>query len=409
MLTKDKPVDSYKKYLVSSDLSFISKKKWLESNINDPSKVDTIGVYNKKKKEVYVFNYLIGSLLKKFKKPKSAFEVLNEFKNKFNLMSNSENEKVIDLFNDLVDKKLLVDADILEHIKGNKSSLLFYKPGSFIDDYIIVKRLNTHEYLQVYLAKDQSNKKVVIKLYPLLESISKEQINSLHATLYREITILSYFQSSKYVNKIIAYQNTNNYAILDYINGKSLKQLAFYSEGIITYKKAIHIIFQLIEFMEYLHKFEYIHGDFHDNNIVLDKNLNVNIIDFGLSMHASEENILNIRKGGIHVFLPPERIQNNVFKYIHKNPTLQSDIYQLGVNMYLLLYGCYPFKDESWKQKTDNILNNNILYKKITASNEKIPNELISLLKKCLAKERENRIYSGVELAKEWLAIQDKL
>lgn len=125
--------------------------------------------------------------------------------------------------------------------------------------------------------------------------------------------------------------------------------------------------------MEYLHKNQYVHGDFHDNYILIDNNLNVKIIDFGLAMHISEDTLPNIRKGGIHVFLPPERLQNNVFKYIHKNPSFQSDIYQLGIIMYVSLYNNYPFKDISWKKKTQNILENKVSYKKGLLQMRKLP------------------------------------
>lgn len=90
----------------------------------------------------------------------------------------------------------------------------YYKAGHQIETYKIIKRLNTHELLKVYLAADEQQNKVIIKLYPNIDNISAEQKISLQASLYREITILSYFQSNKYINKIISYDKSNNYTIL---------------------------------------------------------------------------------------------------------------------------------------------------------------------------------------------------
>lgn len=74
--------------------------------------------------------------------------------------------------------------------------------------------------------------------------------------------------------------------------------------------------------------------------------------------------------------------------------------------MYVLLYNNYPFKDVSWKQKTQNIIENKVSYKKKNASNEKIAVEMIDFLKECLAKQ-ETRIKSGIELAIKWNKIKE--
>lgn len=406
METKKVNKTADKLYTVSSDLQFISKKKWEEANVNKLKMLESIGIYSKKNDDIFVFNYLIGSLIKKFKKPKSFNEVIIKFKKEFKLRGKEAEDKLQSLFDDLLDKKLLIEAVEVTDQKIKDVESTYYKAGHQIEKYKIIKRLNTHELLQVYLAADEQQNNVIIKLYPIIDSISVEQKTSLQASLYREITILSYFQSNKYINKIISYDKSNNYAILEYIKGDSIRKLAYHKKGGIPYLNSIKIISQLVEFMEYLHRNQYVHGDFHDNNILIDNKLNVKIIDFGLAMHISEEALPNIRKGGIHIFLPPERLQNNVFKYIHKNPSFQSDIYQLGVIMYVLLYNNYPFKDVSWKQKTQNIIENKVSYKKKNASNEKIAVEMIDFLKECLAKQ-ETRIKSGIELAIKWNKIKE--
>lgn len=46
-------------------------KKWEEANVNKPKMLESIAIYSKENDDIFVFNYLIGSLIKKFKKPKS--------------------------------------------------------------------------------------------------------------------------------------------------------------------------------------------------------------------------------------------------------------------------------------------------------------------------------------------------
>lgn len=56
--------------------------------------------------------------------------------------------------------------------------------------------------------------------------------------------------------------------------------------------EAARIYFQLVEALEYIHELKIVHRDLKPENILLDKNLDIKLIDFGLSnIYVSNENL----------------------------------------------------------------------------------------------------------------------
>lgn len=401
---KSYQIDNYPEvnYIISKDLQIISKKNWELINSKTKMPIDSIGILNKKSDDIYKFNFLVGTLIKKFKKSANSRLVLSAFAQEFDLVGAAAHKKLILLFEDLIAKKIIVDASDLIVAPTSKKELDYSKMGRVMAGYQLLKKLNSHELLQVYLAQDHTNKNYILKLYPEDDDITAAQKTVLQASLFREITILSYFQQSRYVNKIVSYDSTKNYAVLEYFKGKSLKEHFITKESKIKLVHRLKIITQIIDALSFIHSNQYMHGDIHDKNIMIDKDYNIQLIDFGLSMHSSEENLTNIRKGGIHFFLPPERIKNNVFKYLVKNPSFQSDIYQLGIIIYIILYSRYPFVEESWKTTTSKILNNKMVFDSKTNSTELLPVDLIEFTKKCINKNLDIRFQSAKEMAEQW-------
>ncbi|MBK7958470.1 MAG: protein kinase [Bacteroidetes bacterium] len=242
----------------------------------------------------------------------------------------------------MLNAKFIEESNQVQDIKSNKPK--FYKVGEYIDTYKITKHFNSHDTFQVYEALDQHKQKVIVKLYQLKDGYTEEEKAYAHAVLYRELIILKLLCKHNSVSQLIEYDETKNYGVIEFIQGTSLRKFALSKSIQYSILEMMQIWYQILESISYLQHNQYIHGDLHFSNILIEKDLRVRLIDFGLALHTSEIDLPNIRKGGIHAFIPPERLNDSYFNVVQSNATMGSDIYQVGILGYILLYRKVPFK-----------------------------------------------------------------
>ncbi len=377
-----------KEYVLSSRFRFIPQKRWEESFKVKKIK-EKVGLYDLFKDKVFIFDKIIADFIKQFKKSISYEDAKQIFLKKYALDPIVGGQKFTSFFNELLDSKFIVEAN---QTKVNKTNLpKFYKVGEFIDSYKITKHFNSHDTFQVYEALDAQKQRVIVKLYQLKDGYSPDEKAYAHAVLYRELIILKQLCKHPSISKLIEYDEKKNYGIIEYIQAISLRKFANRKTNQYTILEMMQIWYQILESIDYLHKNEYIHGDLHYSNILIEDGLKVRLIDFGLALHTSEIDSPDIRKGGIHAFLPPERLNDSYFNIVQSNATIGSDIYQVGILGYILLYRKVPFKAKTWKAITSNIKSHTIPFGNFAPNGEPISPELIALIQKCIHPETSKR------------------
>jgi NIMA (never in mitosis gene a)-related kinase len=137
------------------------------------------------------------------------------------------------------------------------------------------------------------------------------------------------------------------------------------------------VAFQVLDALHYLHnERKIVHKDIKPLNLLIDKDDNIKICDFGSSGMVSiltkiKTSLRLTNKNYTPVCRPPE----DIFKF-------QSDIWSLGVTLYYMAEMVYPFGEESEKDIKDNILNK--IPKEI---NEYYTRELNNFIMKMLIKD----------------------
>ena len=112
------------------------------------------------------------------------------------------------------------------------------------------------------------------------------------------------------------------------------------------------VAFQVLDALYYLHnEKKIVHKDIKPLNLLIDKDDNIKVCDFGSSGMVSiltkiKTSLRLTNKNYTPVCRPPE----DIFKF-------QSDIWSLGVTLYYMAEMVYPFGEESEKDIKDNILN----------------------------------------------------
>jgi serine/threonine protein kinase len=133
------------------------------------------------------------------------------------------------------------------------------------------------------------------------------------------------------------------YIVMRWIKGGSLRD-KMDDGGVPMDLDAVgHILDQVTSALSTAHRSQVIHRDIKPENILLDEDGNAYVTDFGIARQMgtdpdTEDDHDSI--SGSILYMPPETIQS-------QTPSPQSDMYSLGIMLYELVTGQYPFAYES--------------------------------------------------------------
>jgi serine/threonine protein kinase len=177
-------------------------------------------------------------------------------------------------------------------------------------------------------------------------------------------------------------QDDKLFIAMTFIDGESLANV-IKREKLLPVKTAIYIAWQIAKGLEFAHDRGIVHRDIKPSNIMIMKNNEVCIIDFGISITTGSQRLTSTGMTmGTPEYMSPEQCRNI-------NVTLQSDIYNLGIVFYEMLSGDPPFIDGA----SLAILNKQINEKpeSLKKKNPKVPVALEKIINKCLEKKMELR------------------
>jgi eukaryotic-like serine/threonine-protein kinase len=174
------------------------------------------------------------------------------------------------------------------------------------------------------------------------------------------------------------------YICMQYYPGETLKQRILRDRPGLS--EALQISIQIAQGLEAAHSRGIIHRDIKPSNIMLTEN-QVRILDFGLAKIIGEATItkLGSRMGTVE-FMSPEQARG--LRIDHR-----TDIWALGVLMYLLLTGRLPFPAGNPLNTLYSIVRDEPV--PLRRMEPGISDEMAVIVEKALQKERDNR-YSNV-------------
>jgi serine/threonine protein kinase len=157
-----------------------------------------------------------------------------------------------------------------------------------------------------------------------------------------------------------------------------------------------YIAYQILDGLFYCHKNKIAHMDLKPNNIIVDKYLNFKIIDFSISINYKDKNYSEVIKLpiiGTSLYMPLEVLFKQKIKYkeLHK-----VDLYSLGVILYNLAFGTFPYNitsdDQEKYSKIGEKIYINDIGKEIIDNQNGFSKHFLDFLNKLLQKDIYERI-----------------
>jgi serine/threonine protein kinase len=254
------------------------------------------------------------------------------------------------------------------------------------DTYRIYDEIGQGSVATVYLAKDlERNRVVALKLiHP--ELAEKSQFAR---RFQREAKLLARLDSPHAI-KVLDYGEEEGltFIILEYVEGRTLAA-TLEEEGALEIEWALSLARQVAQGLAHADEAGIVHRDIRPANIMVAPSGLVKIMDFGIARSTDLSRLTATGVLGSPHYLSPEQAEG-------KEVDIRSDIYSLGITLFEMLTGQRPYE-------ADNAVD--IVLKHLQESvpslrefDEEIPSRVDELVKRCLAKDPEERFRTPGEL-----------
>ncbi len=267
--------------------------------------------------------------------------------------------------------------------------------GVFAGRYQVIEELGKGGMGKVYKVLDKDlDVKIALKLL-------KPDISSDEETIAR-------FRNELKVARTITHKNVcrmydfgkaegTYFITMEYVPGEDLKS-TIARVGQLSVGKTIAVIKQVCDGLAEAHRLGVVHRDLKPQNIMLDREGNARIMDFGIARTFRTKGLTD---GNVMIgtpeYMSPEQVEG-------KDIDQRSDIYSLGIILFEMLTGRIPFEGESvfsvaLKQETQPPPDPRSI-------NSQIPEDFSQLVLKCLEKDRTKRFQSIEEIKAELARIE---
>ena len=197
----------------------------------------------------------------------------------------------------------------------------------------------------------------------LAESILKEEARIAMQLSHRHIVRLHNLQKT----------GENYYLVMEYVEGRTFWEILM-RYGKLPIGTVRQVVQVCSDALSYAHRHQVLHRDLKPANLLLSKDGVLKVIDFGvaclLDSQREEERVV-----GTPVYMSPEHIRGQTLD-------ARTDVYSLGIIVHELLLGQTPFPRDSSLEE---------VLKLIPAKLTGLPDEILRVIDKAIAPDRDNR------------------
>ncbi|EMD39223.1 hypothetical protein CERSUDRAFT_33474, partial [Gelatoporia subvermispora B] len=198
----------------------------------------------------------------------------------------------------------------------------------------IARHIKTGQFAAVKIV----SKNALLNSRMSLKSLGEEADRILHS-IEREIVIMKLIEHPNIMRLYDVWETSSElYLILEYVEGGELFDYLC-NKGRLSSSEALGYFQQIITAVHYCHRFNIAHRDLKPENLLLDRDKNIKVADFGMAAWQGKNNMLQTACGSPH-YAAPEVIMGRAYN------GSSSDIWSCGIILFALLAGRLPFDDE---------------------------------------------------------------
>jgi tetratricopeptide (TPR) repeat protein/predicted Ser/Thr protein kinase len=213
------------------------------------------------------------------------------------------------------------------------STVVETKSGEKTRRYRLIKKIGQGGMGIVYQAEDSVLNRIVA--YKVLPPSVKDHPKVL-ASFLREARIAA---SMSHPNIVAVYdaghEGSELFIVMEFIDGISLKE-RLQQVAPLPHDEFMHVALQLCQGLAYAHRHKVVHRDIKPANVMLGRDGQIKIMDFGLAKVVSDALADRTSVKGTPLYMAPEQVTGDQVDH-------QSDIYSLGCTLYRMATGRPPF------------------------------------------------------------------
>jgi serine/threonine protein kinase len=259
-----------------------------------------------------------------------------------------------------------------------------------IGKYLIIKEVGRGTTGTIYLSHDPYFRRdVAIKVYNVVTNDDPERARIARKMFFNEARMAGKLQHPNILPIYDAGEEDGRYyVVMEHVPGA--RTLAAYCrpDNLLRVDDVVKLVYQCARALQYAHKRGVIHRDIKPGNIMLTRDNEARIIDFGIAI-LRDTDVSRIEGiAGSPSYMSPEQVESAEI-------TPATDIYSLGAVMYELLTGFRPFRANNLSR-----LLNQIVYATpppLHTLRDGIPDELEQLVMTALAKNPAARFGSDAD------------
>jgi serine/threonine-protein kinase len=310
----------------------------------------------------------------------------------------THNRKYKDLENRITRAKAMSETVILGSSGARTNASTLMLDGGTVEKpmlgrYQVEKELGKGAMGVVYLGRDPKIGRVVaIKTMALSQEFEADELEEVKTRFFREAETAGRLNHPHIVTIFDAGEEHDlAYIAMEFLKGKDLTGHTK-SGTLLPLPVAMSVVARVAEALDYAHRQNVVHRDIKPANIMYDPEADsVKVTDFGIARITDSSKTKTGMVLGTPSYMSPEQLAG-------KKIDGQSDLFSLGVTLYQLACGSLPFQGESMAQLMYKIANEEPADP--MNLNPALPDCLVAIIRRTLAKGSEQRYRTGQEMAR---------
>jgi CHASE2 domain-containing sensor protein/predicted Ser/Thr protein kinase len=286
---------------------------------------------------------------------------------------------------------------------ANKGTTLLVQNGTtkpVLGRYEILKELGQGAMGTVYLGRDPNIQRYVAVKTLNYAEIAAEELPEVKERFFREAEAAGKLSHPNIVTIYdVGADHDMAYIAMELLDGQDLTHCSQKGQ-LLPLKRVVNIVSLVAEALGYAHDQQVVHRDIKPANIMLMKNDEVRVADFGIARVISSSKTHTGVIFGTPNYMSPEQIAG-------KKVDGRSDLFSLGVVFYEMLTGQRPFTGDSMSALLYSVSNSK--YVPLEEIAPKTPACYVKIIARMLAKAVSKRYQSASQIVKDVRQCQAKL